>query len=230
MANRTGTILLIGASRGLGLGLVREYLERGWQVIATARTPDKATELAELAASHAGKLRIEAADVAEPQAGAKLAAQLHGTALDVIFVVAGQNAGGWGPAFAVAQDVAAQEFLTNSFAPPAVAEALLGLLKPGGTVVFMTSILGSLANATGVAELYSSTKAALNMLAIGFARRHEALRVILMHPGWVRTEMGGENAPLDVPTSVKGMAEVIAAQDGGKGLVYLDYAGKTIAW
>jgi NAD(P)-dependent dehydrogenase (short-subunit alcohol dehydrogenase family) len=230
MASTTGTILLIGASRGLGLGLAHEYLARGWHVIATARTPDSAKGLQDLAAKHADHLRIETADVAAPEAGAHLAAKLAGTKLDVIFVVAGQNSGGWGPIVAASPETAAKEFLTNSYAPPVVAEALLGLLKPGGTVVFMTSILGSLANSTGIAELYSASKAALNMLGIGFAKRHADLRTILMHPGWVKTDMGGEGAPLDVPTSAKGMADVIAAQHGGTGLVYLDYAGKPIAW
>jgi NAD(P)-dependent dehydrogenase (short-subunit alcohol dehydrogenase family) len=229
MASKTGTILLIGASRGLGLGLAGDYLSRGWQVIATARDPASATGLTKLAAAHGSKLRIETCDVAAPDAGATLAGALHGTRLDTIFVVAGQNSGGWGPAFQVKPDMAAHEFLTNSYAPPAVAEALVGLLAPGGTVVFMTSILGSLANATGVAELYSSTKAALNMLAIGFAKRHADLRVVLMHPGWVKTDMGGDSAPLDVPTSVRGMADVLLAS-GAPGLVYVDYEGKKIAW
>ena len=228
MTSTHGTILLIGASRGLGLGLAGEYLARGWQVIATARNPSGAAGLTELATKYGAQLRIETADVAAPDAGAQLAAALAGASLDVIFVVAGQNAGGWGPAFQVAPDVAAMEFMTNSYAPPAVAEALLGLLKPGGTVVFMTSILGSLASATGIAELYSATKAALNMLAIGFAKRHADLRVVLMHPGWVKTDMGGAGAPLDVQTSVTGMADVLA---GAKvGLAYVDYTGATIPW
>ncbi len=228
MTNQTGTILLIGASRGLGLGLAGEYLKRGWNVIATARTPASAPGLTELAGKHDGQLRIETADVAAPNAGTHLAETLAGTKLDVIFVVAGQNAAGWGPAYEAAPDVAASQFMVNSFAPPAVAEALLGLLKPGGTVVFMTSILGSLENASGTAELYSATKAALNMLAIGFAARHADLRVVLMHPGWVKTDMGGAGAPLSIETSVTGMADVIP--DAKVGLQYIDYKGAKIAW
>jgi NAD(P)-dependent dehydrogenase (short-subunit alcohol dehydrogenase family) len=230
MATTTGTILLIGASRGLGLGLASEYLARGWQVIATARDPARATGLTGLVEKYEGALRVETVDVAEDGAGAALAERLHGTTLDVIFVVAGQNTGGWGPAFKVDPKEAAHEFITNTYAPPAMAEALAGLLKPGGTVVFMTSILGSLSNATGIAELYSASKAGLNMLGIGFSKRHPDLRTILMHPGGVKSDMGGEGAPLDVPTSVTGMADVIEAQAGGAGLDYIDYAGKRIAW
>jgi NAD(P)-dependent dehydrogenase (short-subunit alcohol dehydrogenase family) len=227
---KTGTILLIGASRGLGLGLAQEYLARGWQVVATARKPDSAHGLGKLADSHHGKLRIEQADVIAPQAGQDLAKRLGGTTLDVIFVVAGQGKTGRGPAHEAAPDVAAEEFLTNSYAPPVVAEALLGKLAPGGTVVFMTSLLGSLANASGGMEIYSASKAALNMLGIGFSKRHPDLSVVLMHPGWVKTDMGGKEAPLDIETSVRGMADTIDKQIGHPGLAYLDYAGKKIAW
>jgi NAD(P)-dependent dehydrogenase (short-subunit alcohol dehydrogenase family) len=120
----------------------------------------------------------------------------------------------------------------NSYAPPVAAEALLGLLKPGGTVVFMTSILGSLAsNRPGVGmELYNASKAALNMMALGFAGRHPDRRVVLMHPGWVKTDMGGPDAPLDVATSVRGMADTVAARAAGTGVVYVDYAGEELPW
>ncbi len=217
------TILLIGASRGLGLGLAGEYLHRGWNVVATARDPARATDLAAL------KLRVEPFDVTDPAAPAALIAVLGNTKIDVLFVVAGQFSHG-GPIHTVPPEVAAQEFLTNSVAPPVVAEALLPLLTPSAPIVLMTSRLGSLANSQGGTELYSASKAALNMLAIGFAKRHPDRRVLLMHPGWVQTDMGGKNAPLDVPTSVRGMADVIAAQGGGTGITYLDYTGTPIAW
>ena len=227
MANME-TVLLAGASRGLGLGLAREYLSRGWQVVATARDPAKAADLRALA--DGGRLRVETLDVARPEQAATLAKTLAGTKLDVLFVVAGQSKAGYVPIHDVARDVAAEEFLVNSCAPPAVAEALLPLLAPGGTVVFMTSVLGSLARSEGGMELYNASKAALNMLAIGFAKRHPDLRVILMHPGWVRTDMGGESAPLDVKTSARGMVDVVAARGEGTGVVYVDYAGADLPW
>jgi NAD(P)-dependent dehydrogenase (short-subunit alcohol dehydrogenase family) len=221
-----GTILRVGANRGLGLGLAREYLKRGWDVVATARSPGSASDLVRLE----GKLRVEAMDMSHPQQAAELAKRLHGTPLDVLFIVAGQNKAGVAPIHAASPDVAAGEFLVNSYAPPVAAEALLGLLKPGGTVVFMTSVLGSLARSQGGMELYNASKAALNMLAIGFAKRHPDRRVILMHPGWVKTDMGGDGAPLDVETSARGMADTVAARAAGTGVVYVDYANDELPW
>jgi NAD(P)-dependent dehydrogenase (short-subunit alcohol dehydrogenase family) len=230
MERTSGTILLIGASRGLGLGLVREYLNRGWRVVATVRDLSRAGELTALAAAHHNRLRIEKLDVIEPGAANKVSETLADTSFNVIFVVAGQASSGYLPIHETAPDAAAREFLTNSFAPPVVAEALLPRLAPGGTIVFMTSILGSLANSSGGMELYNASKAALNMLGIGFSKRHAELKVILMHPGWVKTDMGGESAPLDVETSARGMADVIAKRGAGKGIEYLDYSCKPIAW
>jgi NAD(P)-dependent dehydrogenase (short-subunit alcohol dehydrogenase family) len=224
------TILLLGASRGLGLGLVRDYLDHGWNVVATARNPHAATDLSALKSAHNDRLHIEALDITAPGAGQALAQTLTGTAADVLFVVAGQSSQSDVKIHDVPADAAAAEFVTNAWAPPTVAEALAGLVKPGGTIVFMTSILGSLALTRGTPELYSASKAALNMLGIAFALRHPENTVVLMHPGWVRTDMGGANAPLDVPTSARGMAETIAQLAGKSGVHYVDYQGKALPW
>jgi NAD(P)-dependent dehydrogenase (short-subunit alcohol dehydrogenase family) len=224
------TILLIGASRGLGLGLAGEYLSRGWHVVATVRDPAKAHGLDALHAAHPEKLRIEALDVTEAGAAARLAKRLAGTRVDVLFVVAGRSGHSNAPIHEVPAEGAALEFMTNAYAPPVVAEALMGLLAPHAPVVFMTSGLGSIANNAGGYELYRASKAALNMFGSVFAGRHAERAVILMHPGWVRTDMGGSSAPLDVPTSVRGMADVIAARGGKRGVAYLDYTGATIPW
>ncbi len=224
------TIILIGASRGLGLGLATEYLHRGWHVIATARDPAGAAKLQHLASSHPGKLRIEALDVTQPKQATALAHTLSGTKADTLFVVAGRSGGGYAPIHEAAPEEASLEFLTNAYAPPVVAEALLPVLAPHAPIILMTSILGSVANTSGGLELYNASKAALNMLGVNFALRHKERKVLLMHPGWVRTDMGGENAPLDIPTSVRGMADQIAAHGSGHGVQYLDYAGTYIAW
>ena len=222
------TILLAGASRGLGLGLTEEYLGRGWQVIATARTPDKADGLARL---HGDRLVVEQLDVADPASIAALAGRMGGRTLDVLFVVAGISTNSQVPAHQVGHADVAKEFITNTTGPIALAEALQANLAPDATVAFMTSILGSVgSNAGGGMELYRASKAALNMLASCYALRHKSTPVLLLHPGWVRTELGGANAPVDVPTSVRGLADVIARQEGKAGIAYLDYQGAKLPW
>ena len=226
-----GTILLAGANRGLGLGLVREYLGRGWTVIATARDPERATDLAALKKDHPEHLRIEALEISDAAATASLVKALHGTKLDVIFVVAGMSKHSGTPIHEVPPEDAAREFMVNAYAPVTFAEALLSVAAPNATFVFMTSILGSIAsNAGGGMELYRATKSALNMLGSCFALRHKGSPVLLLHPGWVRTDMGGDKAPLDVPTSVRGLADTIAARRGKAGLAYLDYQNHTLPW
>ena len=231
MSQNAKTILLAGASRGLGLGLTEEYLGRGWQVIATARTPDKAEGLAALRAGHQDRLTIEQLDVADPASVSALAGRLGGHKLDVLFVVAGISTNGQVPAHQVAHADVAREFITNATGPIALAEALQPSLAPDATVAFMTSILGSIgSNAGGGMELYRASKAALNMLATCYALRHKATPVLLLHPGWVRTELGGAEAPVDVATSVRGLADVIAAHSGKPGIAYRDYQGAKLPW
>ena len=227
----TGTILLAGASRGLGLGLARAYLEQGWHVIATVRDPAGARELAELAGANAGKLRIETLNVTAAADAATLAKSLASTSIDLLFVVAGMHAERETALADMPNDVAALEFLTNAVGPVALADRLAAVTAPNATVVFMTSILGSIAsNAGGSVDLYRASKSALNMLASCFALRRKANPVVLLHPGWVRTDMGGGQAPVDIATSVRGMMAVIAGRRSKPGVAYLDYQGNTLPW
>ncbi len=228
MSQTAKTILLAGASRGLGLGLTEEYLSRGWHVIATARTPATAEGLTKL---RRDALTVEQLDVADPASISALAGRLGGRKLDVLFVVAGISTNSQVPAHQVGHEDVAKEFITNTTGPIALAEALQANLAPDATVAFMTSILGSIgSNAGGGMELYRASKAALNMLASCYAVRHKGTPVLLLHPGWVRTELGGANAPVDVPTSVRGLADVIAKQEGRAGIAYLDYTGARLPW
>jgi NAD(P)-dependent dehydrogenase (short-subunit alcohol dehydrogenase family) len=227
----TGTILLAGASRGLGLGLARAYLEQGWTVVATVRDPSATNGIAVLRAAYGSRLRVEKLDITSADDARALASALAGTTLDVIFVVAGMHIEQQTPIAEVPPEAASLEFLTNAIGPVALGERLAGLAAPGATYVFMTSLLGSIAsNAGGTVDLYRASKAALNMLGSCFALRHRENPVVLLHPGWVRTEMGGSAAPLDIDTSVRGMVAVIAARRGKPGLAYLDYQGKTLPW
>ncbi len=224
------TILLAGANRGLGLGLAREYLSRGWQVIATARNPGLAGGLAELRSAHPGAVAVEQLDVADPASAASLAGRLGGRTLDALFVVAGVSGYKDAPIHAVPPEGVAREFVTNASGPVSLAEALDAMLAPTAPVAFMTSILGSIAsNTSGGWELYRASKAALNMLASSYALRHRERPVVVMHPGWVRTDMGGPNAPVSIEDSARGMAQVLDARKQ-PGIAYLDYQGHALPW
>lgn len=224
MAGKTAIIL--GASRGLGLGLAAELAKRGWQVTATQRSPSAA--LAE--AAKAGGIIVDTVDIDDAAAVAALAARQAGP-FDVVFV----NAGVMGPAHGSVDKANADElgalFLTNAISPIRTAKQFLGAVKPGGTIAFMSSILGSVTlKQHGMAELYSASKAALNSLTRGFAATDgKDFAVLSLHPGWVKTDMGGDGADIDVATSVSGLADVLEATPV-KGHNYLDYQGKTLPW
>lgn len=220
--------LIVGASRGLGLGLVETFLERGWRVTATQRKPSP-----DLARLETDALRVETADIDDDASVAALHSRLASERFDLIFVVAGVATQAHDPLHAVPRAVAAQVYLTNAISPIRFAETFLDRLAPGGSLALMSSILGSVSlNEAGGWETYRASKAALNTLARSFEIRHraEGVSVLVLHPGWVRTEMGGEGADIDVATSVTGLFDVIAARLGEPGAQYLDYRGKTLPW
>lgn len=228
MTDTHRTALIVGASRGLGLGLAETFLQRGWHVTATQRSASPGLEAL---ASEA--LTVETADIDDDAAVAALHERLSGRSFDLVFVVAGVATQAHDPLHEVPRDVAAQVYLTNAVSPIRFAEAFRDRLAAKGLVAFMSSILGSVGlNESGGWENYRASKAALNTLARSFEIRHrdEGFGVVLMHPGWVRTEMGGADADIDVPTSVAGMADVIEGHLGRAGCVYVDYTGKTLDW
>ncbi|MFC6739481.1 SDR family oxidoreductase [Methylobacterium tardum] len=228
MTQSQKSALIVGASRGLGLGLAETFLARGWRVTATQRTPSP--QLGRLSAE---ALRIETADIDDDAGVAALHDRLAGQRFDLIFVVAGVATQAHDPLHAVPRSVAAQVFLTNAVSPIRFAEAFLDRLAPGGSLALMSSVLGSVSlNDSGGWETYRASKAALNTLARSFEIRHRAenLSVLILHPGWVRTEMGGAEADIDVATSVTGLADVITDRLGRPGAHYLDYTGKTLPW
>jgi NAD(P)-dependent dehydrogenase (short-subunit alcohol dehydrogenase family) len=217
--------LIIGASRGIGLGLVEEFVRRGWDVVATQRSASPA-----LAATGA---HIATVDIDDSDTVSALAASLAGRRFDHVLINAGISGNRADTASNVSREAMAQLFWTNAIAPVRAGRILLPLVADGGSIGFMTSILGSVAGRqSGWAELYSASKAALNSLTRGFAVADVGSRpvaVLNLHPGWVKTDMGGPDADIDVTTSVKGLVDVISAARP-PGQRYIDYSGASIPW
>ncbi len=223
--------LIIGGSRGLGLGLVREHLARGWAVTTTVRS--KPPELEALAGEAAGRLLIDHVDINVPSEVSALAERLQGRKFDLLFLNAGVMAGRGVPLGDVPDGDITSIFMTNAISPVRVADTLVGLVATGGMVAFMSSILGSIGtNEDGRAELYRASKAALNSLVRSFRARHGKadFTVLALHPGVVRTSMGGPTAPLDIETSVRGVADVIATRWGSGGQAFVDYRNEVVPW
>lgn len=226
------TALLLGASRGIGLGLVEEYLDRGWRVIATQRSLTVAPALCELVARAEGQLTILTADINRPDDIVALSRQLEGVTLDLMFVVAGVSDE---PSQTIGQ-ISTDEFnhlmVTNALSPMRALEQLAQYVRADGSLAVMSSALGSVSgNTSGGYETYRASKAALNMLLRSYAARAGGERSILaLMPGWVKTDMGGPDAPVEVKDSTRGLADTIARHAGQPGAVFVDYQGSDIAW
>ena len=223
------TALIIGASRGLGLGLVERLTEDGWKVVATVRDPAKVPALKALPGVQVETLEMNSSTQLDA-----LQKRLDAQVFDLLFV----NAGVKGPDN---QDAEAAQladigdlFMTNSVAPIRVAQRFAPQLrKDGGVIAFMSSVLGSIAipDAPELA-LYKASKAALNSMINSFVVRlgDTLLSVLAMHPGWVKTDMGGEGADIDVLTSTRGMVAQVNAFSGKGGVHYINYKGDTLVW
>jgi NAD(P)-dependent dehydrogenase (short-subunit alcohol dehydrogenase family) len=233
LADTVGTILLIGASRGLGHAMAAEFLKRGWTVVGTIRGGGSRTKLHDLAEEFEGRVEIERLDICEPAQLAALGERLSGRMFDMLFVNAGVTNN---PAETIAE-VTTEEFVrvmvTNSLSPMRVLESLERNVLPTGLLGVMSSGQGSVANnQSGMREVYRGSKAALNMFMRSFAARHAGTSraMVLMAPGWVRTEMGGSDGRLSIEESVPNLVDVLLAQQGRPGLEYLDYRGQTVPW
>lgn len=202
-------------------------------MIACARAPAKSEPLTRLAGHAAGSLTVHALDVADHAAVDGLARHLAGTPIDVLLNVAGmQSFSGFGKSnYQAWTDV----FRVNTLAPMKLAEAFVEQLAASEQkkLVTLSSVLGSVgANDSGGMYGYRSSKAAVNAimksLSIDLAPR--GIIAVPMHPGWVRTDMGGPRAPLDVQTSVAGMMRVIGALTRAQSGHFLSYSGELLPW
>jgi NAD(P)-dependent dehydrogenase (short-subunit alcohol dehydrogenase family) len=216
--------LVIGASRGIGFGLAQELTRRGWQVTATTRRAGT------LQNAHIVEVPLDVRDEGQLTA---LRDRLGTESQDLLIL----NAGIKGPEHQSADTVTPAELLdlmqVNAIAPVHIARQLLPKVKSGGIVAFMSSRMGSVAlNESGDWELYRASKAALNSLVRGFHAtdaKPRLVKVLTLHPGWVRTDMGGKAAPLSVAESVQGIADVIE-RHRSLDHKFLDYSGNTVAW
>jgi NAD(P)-dependent dehydrogenase (short-subunit alcohol dehydrogenase family) len=223
------SLLLIGASRGLGFALAEEYLKRGWHVTATERIRST-SKLHTLLEASDGRLDIETVDIVHPD---PVAALLAARKFDLLFV----NAGVKNDDRETIADVSTDEFvrvmITNALSPMRVLDTLQDLVLPSGTIAIMSSGQGSITNnEVGHFEVYRGSKAALNMFMRSFAARHAAdpRTLLLLAPGWVRTDMGGPQARLSIEESIPNLVNTMEAQSGKAGLQYLDYLGRTVPW
>jgi NAD(P)-dependent dehydrogenase (short-subunit alcohol dehydrogenase family) len=228
----TPTALIIGASRGLGLAMCAEYLKRGWRVMGTVRGAGSA-ELEALAAQSDGRLEIERVDINDPAQVAALAARLAGRRFALLFVNAGVSNGPSERVDAVSTKSFTEVMVTNALSPMRVIAALEGLVPAGGTIGAMSSGLGSVAaNDRGGWEVYRASKAALNTLMRSFAARQagDGRAMVVIAPGWVRTDMGGPAATLGIEDSIPKVVDTILGLAGKPGLQYLNYLGQTLRW
>ncbi|GAB4222017.1 MAG: SDR family oxidoreductase [Acidobacteriota bacterium] len=228
--------LVTGANRGLGLEFARQLVEGGARVFALCRDPRRATDLAALAAGHTDRIAVHAADVADDASVADAFAAV-GRATDRLDLVV-NNAGVFGPRdqtletldFGAVREV----FEINVLGALRVVRAALPLLDgPAPRVVQISSLMGSIAdNGSGGAWAYRLSKAALNMATRNLG--HELIRrgivTAALHPGWVRTAMGGDGAPLSAGDAVRAMLATIARLGPAESGLFLDREGRPLAW
>jgi NAD(P)-dependent dehydrogenase (short-subunit alcohol dehydrogenase family) len=227
------TILIIGASRGLGYAMAAEFLGHGWNVVGTVRGGTRRTPLHDLAGTSQGRLEIEVLDINEPAQLAALHNHLSERRFDMLFVNAGPTNNEQTPIGQVPTDDFVTVMVTNALSPMRVIEVLQDLVTPTGLIGAMSSGQGSITNnTTALREVYRGSKAALNMFMRSFSVRQSdtGRAFVLMAPGWVRTDLGGPDAHLTIEESIPNLVNVLLAKRERPGLEYLDYLGRTVPW
>ncbi|MCF3629348.1 SDR family oxidoreductase [Thalassospiraceae bacterium LMO-SO8] len=226
------TVFITGANRGIGLEMARQYGADGWTVIATCRNPIGPGQLAQIP----GDIRVHGLDVADHRQVDRLAEELAGTKIDLLI----NNAGVYGDRNSSHQDIDyadwEQAFRINTMAPLKVSGAFLPLVAAGGggMIATVSSVLSSIAESSpnSASYAYRTSKAAVNMAMHVFAEevRDRNVAVILLHPGWVQTDMGGAGAAIDTKTSVTGIRKVLAGAGMAESGRLFAYDGREIPW
>jgi len=220
------TALIIGASRGLGRAMTEEFLKRGWHVIGTVLEADGLADLPH------DRLTVERLDTTDWAGVDALRDKLAGRPLDLLMM----NAGIKGPSEVPIGDADPEDYarlmLVNVLAPLRLVDRYADLVTPTGTVSVMSSGMGSIArNTYATWEAYRTSKAALNMgMKSIHARRADGRTYILANPGWTKTAMGGDDAPLTIEETIPPLVGMLIRRAGSGGLHYADYKDEDIPW
>ena len=227
-------VFITGTTRGIGLELARQFLDTGNQVFAAARNTES-DALQSLKAAHGDQLQLLTLDVTDNTQIAKAAATLAGQPLSLLINNAGLYRSRSDDVDSLSHESWLQEFHVNAIAPFMVTRALRGNLAAAenALVAMISSKMGSMAdNTSGGAYSYRSSKAALNAVTVSLSSdlAKDGTRVVALHPGWVRTDMGGDSAPVDAPASASGLRKVMLGIDDAQNGHFFDYSGAPIPW
>lgn len=232
-------VLVTGANRGLGLAFARLLLERGDRVVATCRQPGRATALNALAGEYPGRLHVLPLDVADAKSRAELLRELPlvlGEDADARIDLLLNNAGVLhsGERFGrLDQQILEDSLRINAVGPFLLTEALAPRLADGAKVANLSSVMGSIATRGEFrSPSYCASKAAQNMLNVQLAHAlaPRGIVVLALHPGWVRTDMGGESAELAPDAAAAGLLQVIDAATPAQSGQFLDWRGQPVPW
>ena len=227
-------VLVTGANRGLGLGFVTNYLGKNVNVVSTTRDMKSSRELLALKERFPDNLEIFELDLLKESAGDTLANFLGERPIDILI-----NNAGVGSTNQHFQAVSPKPWLevlkVNLIAPLIVTQAIIDNVKKGSDkkIYFLSSQLGSIAdNTSGGMYIYRSSKTGLNQIvkSLSVDLKPQGITVVSLHPGWVKTDMGGPNAPVSIDESIEGMTQVIHTTDIRDTGRFLNYDGKELPW
>ena len=229
------SVLITGANRGLGFGFVKSFLAKNINVICTTRNISGSKELLECKKNYPDNLEILELDLLEKKSENILSDLLSDKPIDIFI----NNAGVYGPRNSTFGNVDEENWIPaikiNAIAPILLTQLIIKNIRLGADkkLIYITSKMGSIDdNKGGGAYVYRSSKTALNAVvkSLSVDLENEAMTVALIHPGWVKTDMGGPNALIDKDTSVKGMTEVISNLDISSTGNFYNYDGSIIPW